>query len=53
MNTEGAIKNDNPEKLETEGTQDDNKQHKNTTQYELDTTILQQVVWNERNISKI
>ena len=42
MNTEGAIKNDNPEKLETEGTQDDNKQHKNTTQYVLDTTLRKQ-----------
>jgi hypothetical protein len=53
VNTEGTIKNDNPEKLEKEGTQDENKQHKNTTQYVLDTTILQQVVLNERNISKI
>jgi hypothetical protein len=30
---------DNPEKLATEGTQDEEKQSKNTTQYVLDTTI--------------
>ena len=30
---------DNPEKLETWGTQDDEKQNKNATQYALDTTI--------------
>jgi len=53
VNTEGTIKNDNPEKLETEGTQDENKQDKNTTQYVLDNTILQQLVLNERSISKI
>jgi hypothetical protein len=29
---------DNPEKLATEGTQDEEKQHKNTTQHQLDTT---------------
>ena len=32
-------KMDNPEKLETWGTQDDEKQNKNATQYALDTTI--------------
>jgi hypothetical protein len=32
---------DNPEKLATYGTQDEEKQIKNTTQYMLDTTI-----WN-------
>jgi hypothetical protein len=30
---------DNPEKLATLGTQDEDKQNKNTTQYMLDTTI--------------
>ena len=32
----------NPEKLETYGTQDEEKQRKNTTQYVLDTTIPKQ-----------
>jgi len=35
-------KMDNPEKLATQGTQDDEKQNKNTTQYALDTTICNQ-----------
>ena len=30
---------DSPEKLATQGTQDEEKQNKNTTQYVLDTTI--------------
>ena len=30
---------DNPEKLATQGTQDEDKQNKNTTQNVLDTTI--------------
>ena len=30
---------DNPEKSTTKGTQDGDKQNKNTTQYVLDTTI--------------
>ena len=30
---------DNPEKLATQGTQDEDKQNKNTTQYVLDATI--------------
>jgi hypothetical protein len=35
-NTEGAIKKkDNPAKLSTQGTQDEEKQNKNTTQYML------------------
>jgi hypothetical protein len=33
---------DNPEKLATQDTQDENKQSKNTTQYVLDTTIRKQ-----------
>ena len=33
---------DNPKKLATQGTQDEEKQNKNTTQYELDTTIRKQ-----------
>ena len=32
----------NPEKLATYGTQDEEKQNKNTTQYVLDTTIGKQ-----------
>jgi len=33
---------DNPEKLATYGTQDEDKQTKNTTQYVLDTTMRKQ-----------
>jgi hypothetical protein len=33
---------DNPEKLAAYGTQDDDKQNKNITQYVLDTTIRKQ-----------
>jgi len=33
---------DNPEKLATLGTQDEDKQNKSTTQYALDTTIHKQ-----------
>jgi hypothetical protein len=33
---------DNPEKLVTQGTQDEEKQNKNTTQYVLDTIIRKQ-----------
>ena len=33
---------DNPEKLATQGTQDEEKQNKNTAQYALDTTIRKQ-----------
>ena len=32
----------NPEKLATQGTQDEGKQNKNTAQYVLDTTIHKQ-----------
>ena len=35
----GQSKMDNPEKLAAQGTQDEDKQNKNTTQYVLDTTI--------------
>ena len=38
----GQSKIVNPEKLETYGTQDEEKQSKNTTQYVLDTTIHKQ-----------
>ena len=38
----GKSKKDNPEKLETLDTQDEDKQTKNTTQYGLDTTIHKQ-----------
>jgi hypothetical protein len=33
---------DNPEKLATYGTHDEEKQNKNTTQYVLDTTVRKQ-----------
>ena len=33
---------DNPDKLETQGTQDEDKHNKNTTQYVLDTTTRKQ-----------
>ena len=33
---------DNPEKLATQGTQDEEKKNKNTTQYVLDTTMRKQ-----------
>ena len=35
-------KHDNPEKLVTKGTQDKEKQNKNTTQYVLNNTICKQ-----------
>ena len=35
-------KMDNPEKLATQGKQEEEKQNKNTTQYVLDTTIRKQ-----------
>jgi hypothetical protein len=36
------LKMDNPEKLATYGTQDDDKQNEDTAQYVLDTTICKQ-----------
>ena len=38
----GQSKMNNPEKLATQGTQDEDKQNKNITQYVLDTTIRKQ-----------
>jgi hypothetical protein len=38
---------DNPEKLTTYGTQDEEKQSKNTTQYVLDTTMRKQTQRHE------
>ena len=38
----GQSKMDNPEKLAIQGTQDEEKQNKNTTQYVLDTTTRKQ-----------
>ena len=38
----GQSKMDNPEKLARQGTQDEDKQIKNTTQYVLDTTMRKQ-----------
>ena len=40
-NNERVIKIDNPEKMATQGTQDEEKQSKNTTQYMLDATMRQ------------
>ena len=40
---------DNSEKLKTQGTQDDEKQSRNTTQYALDTTMLKQAQTNNVN----
>ena len=38
----GQFKKDNPEKQAIRGTQDEDNQNKNTTQYVLDTTIRKQ-----------
>ena len=38
----GLLIMDNPEKLATQGTQEEEKQDKNTTQYVLDTTVRKQ-----------
>ena len=38
----GQSKVDNLERLTTQGTQDEGKQNKNTTQYMLDTTMCKQ-----------
>ena len=38
----GQSKMNNPEKLATQGTQDEDEQNKNITQYVLDTTIRKQ-----------
>ena len=45
-NTEGQIKMDNPEKLLTQGTEEEEKtkQKHNTTQYVLDTTNRKQTL---------
>ena len=40
---------DNPEKLATQITQDEEKQNKNTTRYVLDTTMRKQ---NTNNVNK-
>ena len=45
----GQSKMDNPEKMATQGTQDEDKENKSTTQYVLDTTIRKQ---NTNNINK-
>ena len=37
----GQSKMNNPEKLATQGTQDEDKQNKNITQYVLDTTMCE------------
>ena len=42
QNTEREIQKDNPEKLATQGTQDEEKQNKSTIQYMLDITIRNQ-----------
>ena len=45
----GLPKKENPEKLATQGTQDEEKQNNNTTQYVLDTTNKQT---NTNNVNK-
>jgi len=45
----GQQKMDKPEKLATEGTLDEHKQSKNTTQYVLDTTISMTIFGNDDN----
>ena len=42
-NTEGESLMDNPEKLTTYGTQNKEKQNKNTTQYVLDITMRKKI----------
>jgi len=42
LETPKQSKMDNPENLATHGTQDEEKQNKNTKQYVLDTTIRKQ-----------
>ena len=42
----GQLKMNNPEKLATQSTQDEEKQNKNTTQYELNTTMRKQTQHN-------
>ena len=42
MNKKGQSKLDNPEKLAPYGTQDEENQRKNTTQYVFDTTTRKQ-----------
>ena len=39
----GQSKMDNPEKSATQGTQDEDKQNKNTTQHVLDTITVKQI----------
>jgi hypothetical protein len=41
---------ENPVKLATEGTQDDEKQNKHTTQYVLDTTMPKHVSKYKRSV---
>jgi hypothetical protein len=36
---------DNPEKLATHGTQDDEKRNRNTTRYVVDTTMRTQITY--------
>ena len=48
---------DNPDKLETYGTQDEDKHNKNTTQYVLDTTTHKQtqimLIWHELSYKQL
>ena len=46
----GQSKKDNPEKLATKSTQEEEKQNKNTTQYVLDTNICKT---NTNDVNKI
>ena len=44
---------ENQEKLATQGTQNEDKQNKNTTQYVLDTTMRKQYVVNQKGNTRI
>jgi hypothetical protein len=44
---------DNPEKLATQGTQDEDKQNKNTTQYALGTTITNKHIRHELSCKQL
>ena len=44
---------DNSEKLATQGTQDEDKQNKDTTQYMLDTTMRKQTNNENKNIQTL
>ena len=50
--SKGQSKKDNPEKLEAWGTQDEEKQYKNTTQFVWDTTMGKQIMNSSTSVLK-